>query len=78
MATQDPSGSKPWYQSLTVQGGIVVAIASAVTTNGPAILAAFGMDPAHAADIAKISAQLLTDVGAAMALIGRLRLGDLR
>ncbi len=69
---------KPWYASLTVQGAIVVAAAGAVTASGPSVLAPFGVDPAIAGEVCKTVAQLLTDVGAAMALIGRLRLGDLK
>lgn len=78
MSTSSPaSATKPWYQSLTVQGAIVGAVGAAVLTSGPAILVACSVDPAVAAAVCKTAAQLLADAAAAMALIGRMRLGDL-
>lgn len=78
MSNVNPAGgAKPWYRSLTVQGAIVVAVAGAIQASGPAVLVACRVDPAVAAEVCKTLSQLLTDGGGAMALIGRLRLGDL-
>lgn len=78
MTSSNPaSATKPWYQSLTVQGAIVGAVGAAVLTSGPSILTAFNIDPAVATAVCKNAAQLLADGAAAMTLIGRMRLGDL-
>lgn len=68
---------KPWQKSLTVQGTLVVAAGVAIASQGPAILAAFGVDPDSAAQATSAIAQVASGVGALMALIGRLRLGGL-
>lgn len=69
--------SKPWQQSLTVQGAMVAGAAAAVGAIGPSLLTMAGMDADTAAEITKDVAAILTALGGAMAAIGRMRLGGL-
>jgi hypothetical protein len=69
--------SKPWHQSLTVQGSIVASAGAFVVAYGAPILHAFGLSPDDAAELAKGAAAVSVSIGALMGIVGRLRLGGL-
>jgi hypothetical protein len=69
--------TKPWHQSLTVQGGMVSAAAGFVVGYGPDILAAFNTPGPLSAEIIKAVAGLLGLVAGGMVIIGRWRAGGL-
>lgn len=69
--------SKPWHQSLTVQGALVAAAGAGVVVYGPAVLSVTSLTPAAATQVAEGVSGVLASIGALMSLIGRLRLGGL-
>lgn len=69
--------SKPWHQSLSVQGNLVSGLGAGVIAYGVPILVALKMPAPDATVLASGVAGVLVSIGVLMGVIGRLRLGGL-